>query len=119
MTYVAQLRSRQLAEKAQLASVHAQQDKDETTMIKSWATRAASDKRALAAQHKAQLPLTKRANKSRNAAEKARLVTQHKRERASWASHKKALGVSQKLEKANMAARHKNDMEYARKAARK
>ena|GEM_PF-5096135 len=119
MTYVAQLRSRQSVEKATLARIHAQQDKDETTMIQSWAARAARDKKGLVAQHNAQFPLTKKANKLKNAAEKTQLASQHKREKATWASHKKSLGYNQKLEKSNMVARHKNDMTYAVKMAKK
>lgn len=57
--------------------------------------------------------------RSRQSAEKAQLVAKHKREKENLASNRRALGVNQKLEKANMGARHRNDMEYARRAARK
>lgn len=119
MTYVAQLRSRQSAEKAALARLHTQQKGEVATMIKSWTAQAAREKKELTARHNAQLPLTKRANKANNASEKAQLTARHKRERAQWVSYRKTLTFNQRLEKSNMAAKHKNDMAYAIQVAKK
>ena len=119
MTYVTQLRAKHAAEKAHLAKFHAEQKDARATMIRSWTASAAREKRELAARHSAQLPLTKKYSQGKNAAEKAQLAAQHKREKESWESSKKTWAHGDRIEKEVLADKQKNEMAYAVKMAKK
>ena len=115
MTYLENLKLRHLAEATVLAAKHKQQDVDLATMTQSWKTRAANDKKAQAERIKNQGPLAKKANQAKDAADKAQLALDHKREKERWVDARKVLKHGQKIDRQVAADTRKVEIDFGRK----
>ena len=119
MTYVTQLRAKHAAEKARLAQFQKEQKEARIVDVRRSVNQMKAEKARLTAEHKGQLGLTKKYSQGKNAQEKAQLDLEHKRQMASIASQKITWTKADKIEKEIMADRHKNEMAYAVKMAKK
>lgn len=121
MSYVQQLRTRQAQEKARLIQSHKELKVAVATMISSAKAQRTKELKTLTDSYKARIAgtkdkATKALAKQNYTSQKSAMTARHKRETAQWASYKKTQIQGWKVEKANLASKHKNDLAYAVKA---
>lgn len=121
MSYVQQLRVRQSQEKARLIQSQKELKVSVATMISSAKAQRTREMKSLTDAYKARIAGTKdkaaKASAKQNyTSQKSAMTARHKRETAQWASYKKVQIQGWKVDKANLASKHKNDLAYAVKA---
>ncbi|AGZ61773.1 MAG: hypothetical protein [Phormidium phage MIS-PhV1A] len=121
MSYVTQLRTRQAQEKARLIQSQKELKVSVATMVSSAKAQRTREKKSLADAHKSRLAGIKDKSdraiaKNNYASQKSAMVARHKRETEQWASYKKVQAQGWRVDKENLAAKHKNDLAYAIKA---
>lgn len=121
MSYVKQLRARQAQEKARLIQSQKELKVSVATMISSAKAQRTREAKTLADAYKSRLAgikdkSSRAITKNNYTSQKSAMTARHKRETAQWASYKKTQIQGWKVDKANLASKHKNDLAYAVKA---
>jgi|JFJP01.1.fsa_nt_gi hypothetical protein len=116
-----QLRARQAQEKARLIQSQKELKVSVATMISSAKAQRTREAKALTDAYKSRISGVKDKSsraiaKNNYASQKSAMVARHKREAAQWTSYKKVQEQGWRVDKANLASKHKNDLAYAVKA---
>lgn len=118
MSYVKQLRAKHAQEKAHLIQSQKELKVAVATMINSAKAQRAREMKALTDAYKSQISgmkdkIAKKIAKDNYNNRKASLKSRHNNEKNQWVSYKKTQIQGWRVDKENLASKHKNDMAYA------